>query len=362
MWSILASRPELARHVAVLDEEELTPKLCRSFRPWPKALFDALAELDVPTEDAHQIVALLDGEPPGAAKVPAPPPRNAAPVQQRTSDLAIHYINLASRSDRRAALEAELAPAGLSDAERLEAVTGEAAAAAVVGTHWDTTLNAKFDRNCRVNLALAMSAGERGCAASHAALWQRCVSLGAPMLVLEDDLRFRSAGIGASARSLVGAIEAGLAPHERTLLLYLGADAKIRQGAPSLRGQQACWAARAARVPCTVVEAEWAWQTHAYIIWPAAAAVLLAGLPMDAPVDVYLSRHFCAPPPRSSPFTHTASPTQHRWCRTMRSALCVLISMPCAARVRCRQMSGGSVACAVSRSSSRKSIPTTAAT
>ena len=39
-------------------------------------------------------------------------------------------------------------------------------------------------------------------------------------------------------------------------------------------------------------EAQWAWQTHAYVVWPAAAAILLAHLPVDAPVDVFLSRHF----------------------------------------------------------------------
>ena len=58
---------------------------------------------------------------------------------------------------------------------------------------------------------------------------------------------------------------------ERTLLLYLGADAYLRDGAPSLRGQQASWAARGANVPVALKESKWAWQTHAYVIWPAAA-------------------------------------------------------------------------------------------
>lgn len=40
-----------------------------------------------------------------------------------------------------------------------------------------------------------------------------------------------------------------------------------------------------------VREAEWLWQTHAYLIWPAAATLLLSSLPVDAPVDVFLSRH-----------------------------------------------------------------------
>ena len=68
-----------------------------------------------------------------------------------------------------------------------------------------------------------------------------------------------------------------------------------REGAPSLRGKRAIWAARAAAGAgreCVCKEAEWAWQTHAYVLWPAAARLLLSRLPIDAPVDVFLSRHF----------------------------------------------------------------------
>merc|ERR1711971_466115 len=39
-------------------------------------------------------------------------------------------------------------------------------------------------------------------------------------------------------------------------------------------------------------EAEYVYQTSSYILWPAAARKLLTCLPVDGPVDVYLSRLF----------------------------------------------------------------------
>ena len=93
------------------------------------------------------------------------------------------YINMAHRSDRRAAMEQGLAEAGIT-ASRVEATTGDQATDELVCRDWDTSLNARFDRNCKVE-RLRMSDGERGCAASHAKLWRRCVESSAPLLILE---------------------------------------------------------------------------------------------------------------------------------------------------------------------------------
>jgi hypothetical protein len=38
-------------------------------------------------------------------------------------------------------------------------------------------------------------------------------------------------------------------------------------------------------------EAAYVWQTCCYVVWPAAARVLVASLPVDAPVDNFLARH-----------------------------------------------------------------------
>lgn len=191
---------------------------------------------------------------------------STAEADEVDGELIICYINLPSRPDRRTAMEAALGPAGLADAHRVRALTGADAPESTVRSAWDTTLNAKFDHNCDVHSSLAMSIGERGCAASHVEQWRRCVDRGSPVLVLEDDVRFQrsssSSSVGASVRALVRALAAGLPPAERTILLYLGADAKLRDGAPSLRGQQACWAARSAHGANVMLkEAEWAWQT-----------------------------------------------------------------------------------------------------
>ena len=37
-------------------------------------------------------------------------------------------------------------------------------------------------------------------------------------------------------------------------------------------------------------EAEYLWQTSSYIIWPAAAKMLLSRLPIDCPTDCYISK------------------------------------------------------------------------
>eukprot|EP00322_Chrysochromulina_rotalis_P018339 CAMPEP_0115828980 /NCGR_PEP_ID=MMETSP0287-20121206/859_1 /TAXON_ID=412157 /ORGANISM="Chrysochromulina rotalis, Strain UIO044" /LENGTH=394 /DNA_ID=CAMNT_0003282225 /DNA_START=16 /DNA_END=1200 /DNA_ORIENTATION=- len=206
--------------------------------------------------------------------------------------LAAVFINLQNRTDRRAAMERVLPNVGLGHARRFEALCGEHIPEALVRATWDTALNAKFDRNCKVEPALDMSAGERGCAGSHIAIWRQCVTSNMPLLVLEDDVMFATPKVGIWTKALVTAIDAALHPSDPAMLLYLGAEASVREGAPSLRGKQAIWGAQSAPVACCLKEVVWAWQTHAYVIWPAAARVLLAGLPIDAPVDVYLSRHY----------------------------------------------------------------------
>ena len=181
--------------------------------------------------------------------------------------------------------------------QRFQAWLGEDVPIEFVEQYWDTTLNARFDQRCDAAV-LKLSSGERGCAASHLELWRRCVRNGKPLLVLEDDAEL-TGGCAARLQTLVAALELALKPEERTVLLYLG-------------GHVGCWCTpsgdvkRAQKVveafaecqdsqgygTVSVREVEWMWQTHAYVIWPAAAAVLLTGIPIDAPVDVFLSRHF----------------------------------------------------------------------
>ena len=282
---------------SVLEEEELTPSLLASMG---NNLLPMLRELGVTERDAETLAAHLSG---GRPKAQAngfktwqdlrPPPETTPPARDAPAPppiLEASYVNLGHRTDRRAMMEEKLRGAGL-DAERFEAVTGEAATDDEVGRVWDTALNARFDRNCRSEPRLPMSDGERGCCASHVRLWRRAASTDRPLLVLEDDVEFETGAAGAASR-LVAAVHAALQPDERKLVLYLGAEVSEWRDSPGMCAQRAAWAARSAVPGVALREARWAWQTHAYVIWPAAARVLLAGLPADAPVDVYLSRHF----------------------------------------------------------------------
>jgi len=128
-----------------------------------------------------------------------------------------------------------------------------------------------------------MSSGERGCASSHLTLWRHCSDLEAPLLILEDDVSFKAGAAGALA-ALVQLVERCLPPADRFVLLYLSAHvARWRDAAPSPRAQRVLSAAGGA-----LREAAWAWQTHAYVVWPPAAR-LLAQERIHSPVDVYVS-------------------------------------------------------------------------
>ena len=108
----------------------------------------------------------------------------------------------------------------------------------------------------------------------------------------QDDANL-APGCARAVSHLARCVEETLAPAERRLLLYLGGqEGQFRDSGHTLRAQRVLWAAKELEVAHTLREAEWMWQTHAYLIWPQAAAVLLGALPCDAPVDVYMSRFY----------------------------------------------------------------------
>ena len=213
---------------------------------------------------------------------PRPLPRG--PTLPADTTFSIAVINLATRPDRLAKVSAQLAHQGM-EAVRLEAVTGAGASEDVVGRVWDSTLNSRYDTKT-VPARLRLSDGERGCAASHVMLWavtaeRRDDDL--PTLILEDDVvlceHFKS-----RCSSIVTDINLTIPPSERFLLVYVG-------------GEVAAWRAddAFARVDGTLLrEAEYVWQTSSYLIYPAAARWLMQQLPVDCPVDNFLSKQFLA--------------------------------------------------------------------
>eukprot|EP00434_Breviolum_minutum_P040957 symbB.v1.2.036420.t1/scaffold5137.1/size30495/1 len=145
-----------------------------------------------------------------------------------------------------------------------------------VGRRWTTAKNWKYvtrtfegGKKCGYRVQeLLLTPGERGCAASHVMAWRRCSACRKPMLVLEDDARPRRTFAAVLSKALKEV--RGSSPH----VLWLG----YTKAAPWRR-----------RVSPTVREAEYLWTTVAYILWPSGARKLLAELPVNQPVDNFMS-------------------------------------------------------------------------
>ena len=232
-----------------------------------------------------------------------------APCASKKQTVDCVYINLDSRPDRNESIEAELSREGASrapprlhiaavhsrtapcvwagiKAKRLSALTGADAPDAVVSRTWDTTVNAKYDPTTIKTGRVSLTPGERGCSMSHAVLWARCAAQGdsgPPLLVVEDDLILKD-GAGEMVQKLVTHFEkTNPIPAQRLCLLYLTGDvAEWRH--PRSQSVESCPQVK-------LREAEYIWQTACYVIWPAAARRLLASLPVDGPVDNFISRH-----------------------------------------------------------------------
>jgi GR25 family glycosyltransferase involved in LPS biosynthesis len=154
----------------------------------------------------------------------------------------------------------------------------------LVTTSWDSTENVVYQRirserkgwddlHTYQERVLPLSPGERGCAASHIKAWQHCLASGTeePLLVLEDDAAPMPDFAGILRRAL-NALPAD------AHVLYLGYS------------QAAEWRRELSQ---ELVESEYVWTTVGYMIWPAAARLLLSKLPINQPVDNWMA-NLCA--------------------------------------------------------------------
>jgi len=170
--------------------------------------------------------------------------------------------------------------------EKFPAVDGRTTAisANLCTMSWDTTENTVYQRirserkgwddlHTYHERVLDLSPGERGCAASHILAWRKCLASGSdrPLLVLEDDAAPMPDFGGILRRAL--AVLPGDAG-----VLYLGYS------------QAAGWRRE---LSAELVEAEYVWTTVGYLIWPAAARLLLSKLPVSQPVDNFMAQQ-CA--------------------------------------------------------------------
>lgn len=170
--------------------------------------------------------------------------------------------------------------------ERMPAVDGRKTVISpnFVTNSWDTSPNVVYQRIRSIRKGwddlhtyhervLELSPGERGCAASHIKAWRQCLANGSeePLLVIEDD--------AAPMPDFASILKRALAvlPSDAHIL-YLGYS------------QAAHWRRE---ISADVVEAEYVWTTVGYIVWPAAAELMLSMLPINQPVDNWMAQ-LCA--------------------------------------------------------------------
>ena len=103
--------------------------------------------------------------------------------------MKLYVISLPDALERRDHAAAQLADAGL-DFEFFDAMYGEEALA-----------ERYFDRcdaqEWLLNTGRPMTLGEVGCFASHRSMWQKCVELGEPLMIMEDDFQLLPGFAGA---------------------------------------------------------------------------------------------------------------------------------------------------------------------
>ena len=200
-----------------------------------------------------------------------------------------YCINLARRSDRLRKYEASARRTGLRW-KRFEAVDG-----AAVGNGddfdplWDATRNAEWDRHVAPGLRRA-TAGERGCALSHVALWRKAVDTEGWLLITEDDCRFDKRWTPGSPAYLWR----NHVPSDAELV-YLGFSDRGEREYVAGTGDQVFRPTYGFCVlPCR--NSWWRWRltranagTHCYAIRGAAARKFLDALPVAGPVDVWLA-------------------------------------------------------------------------
>lgn len=193
--------------------------------------------------------------PPTSTRSPMAAATSGAPVQLKVSCLLTRYYNFA--------LEATLDAIGFQDA----------------GVDF-------VDPNFRSSddvVVSSLPADVRVAAAQHVSVWRRCGASNQPVLIFEEDVSFSSAcDVFKAAKAMAATLESGQDPGCPALktVMFLGA-AEVDPDQPSVEV-----AGGLALAPMRSASA-----TAAYVLWPAAARLLLESLPLDVPAPAFIGRH-----------------------------------------------------------------------
>jgi GR25 family glycosyltransferase involved in LPS biosynthesis len=212
----------------------------------------------------------------------------------------------------------------------------------IVTTHWDSTLNSKFDKQCAVNSATPLTPSERACAVGHVMVWKLIYDLSVeqtfqetvaggifrkiPQIVLNSSRssmekiskeefhrlsrvyssnqwsHHQHKGVNNNKYYLIFEddfeIKTWLTVDHRNANKYCGFMARvdeIQRNLPSdtdicylgyVKPYEVTWKQYGNKF----LEPTYLWQLHAYLLSPSGARKLLASLPVNSPVDNFIAR------------------------------------------------------------------------
>lgn len=191
------------------------------------------------------------------------------------TEMPFFVINLDWRTDRLERVQKESIKAGINF-KRVQARTAKEVDEKIIKLEWIAKLNAQFDTRQDPRISVKLSDGERGCAGSHAYIWNLIKYEKGPVCIMEDDIMFK----------------------ENFLHILKQAVARVENNTnlqhPILYAEHlvAEWGDRGSNFTSThsLRTIAYTWNTGCYIVWPSTVKVLLENLPMKEPVDCYLAR------------------------------------------------------------------------
>ena len=145
--------------------------------------------------------------------------------------LKIFVISLPDAMERRERVARQLGELGLSF-EFFDAMRGEQVLA-------DRYFERCDEEEWLLNTGHSMSLGEVGCFASHRSMWQKCVELGEPLMIMEDDFQLLPGFAGAAEKVAENISSCGF--------IRLQTETRARKQCVAVQGDYTLW--RYTKVP-----------------------------------------------------------------------------------------------------------------
>jgi GR25 family glycosyltransferase involved in LPS biosynthesis len=188
--------------------------------------------------------------------------------------MPVYVINLDTRTDRLQRVQEQTKKENIGFT-RVKALTSDKVDDKIISREWQATLNSKYDTKQDPNAIVTLSDGERGCAGSHAHIWEMVQHETTPVCIMEDDVMLQK-NFNHILKLAIDWVDNNSIENPILYLEHLVAE----------------WKSKGDDLTTTHIirPITYTWNTGAYMLWPSTVKTLLANLPMNEPVDVFLAR------------------------------------------------------------------------